>query len=111
MATSQPAFASRAYGGGIGRTGGQSAFQSQQPYNTNTPFNGPTQNPGGFGTAVASGPATTQQAREATRFEDEKNRRAERERLQAAEQNALDNLSEEQREEVNEAVSTAGWVS
>ncbi|KAK3709727.1 Calcium-binding component of the spindle pole body (SPB) half-bridge [Vermiconidia calcicola] len=101
--TSHPPFPSRPYTSGLGRTGGQSAFQST-PYNTQTPFNAPVQNTAGFGGA-ASGPSTTQQQREAQRLERERQERAERERREAEERGVLDRLSEEQREEVNEAFS------
>jgi centrin-3 len=47
--------------------------------------------------------ATTQQ-REAQRLERERNERAERERVERAGQTQLGDLSEEQREEINEAV-------
>ena len=96
--TSHPPFTSRPLNSGLGRTAGQSAFQST-PYNTQTPFNAPAQNPGGFGAA-----ATTQQQREAQRLERERQERAERERREAEERGVLEALSEEQREEVNEAV-------
>lgn len=101
MATSashpQP-FPSRPYTSGLGRTGGQSAFQPT-PYNTQTPFNAPAQNTAGLG-----GAATTQQQRDAQRLERERQERAERERREAEERGVLEALSEEQREEVNEAV-------
>lgn len=98
MATTQQPFPSRPYTSGLGRPGGQGAFQS-------TPFNAGAQNTGGFG-GVASGAAvTTQQQREAQRLERERQERAERERREAEERGVLEALSEEQREEVNEAFS------
>nr|POE47257.1 centrin-3 [Quercus suber] len=57
----------------------------------------------------ASGPnpltSGTQQQREAARLERERHERAERERRDAEANQALENLSEEQREEINEAFS------
>ena len=114
MATStthQP-FPSRPYTSGLGRTAGgqqQPAFGANTPYNTQTPFNAPPQqqNPGygpsGIGAAGGAG-ATTQQQREAQRLERDRQERVERDRREAEERGALDALSEEQREEVNEAV-------
>ena len=52
------------------------------------------------------GAATTQQHREAQRLERERAERAERERMERAGQSSLGELSEEQREEINEAVSS-----
>lgn len=111
MATSasHPAFPSRPYTAGLGgRTAGQSAFQST-PYNTQTPYNAPVQNTGagGLGGGLPGGASSTQQQREAQRLERERQERAERERREAEERGVLESLSEEQREEVNEAVSTA----
>lgn len=86
-------FPSRPYTSGLGRTGtggGQPAFQS-------TPFN--------TAGAVAATSTQTQQQREAQRLERERAERAERERREAEERGALEALSEEQREEVNEAFS------
>ncbi|TKA70707.1 hypothetical protein B0A55_07359 [Friedmanniomyces simplex] len=117
MATStthQP-FPSRPYTSGLGRTAGgqqQNAFGgANTPYNTQTPFNAPQQqqqNPGygpsGIG-AAGGGGATTQQQREAQRLERERQERVERERREVEERGALEALSEEQREEVNEAFS------
>ena len=100
--TSQPPFPSRPYTSGLGRTGGQGAFQST-PFNSQTPFNASAQNAGGLAGA-SSAAATTQQQREAQRLERERQERAERERREAEERGALESLSEEQREEVNEAV-------
>jgi centrin-3 len=97
---SHPPFPSRPYTSGLGRTGG---FQST-PYTSQTPFNAPPQNPGAFGTTGAAGAATTQQQREAQRLDRERQERQERERREAEERGVLDALSEEQREEVNEAV-------
>jgi hypothetical protein len=101
--TSHPPFPNRPYTSGLGRTGGQSAFQST-PYNAQTPFNASAQNPGGLGTAGASSAATTQQQREAQRLDRERQDRQERERREAEDRGVLESLSEEQREEVNEAV-------
>ena len=98
--TSHPPFPSRPYTSGLGRTGGQGGFQST-PYNMQTPFNAPAQNTGGGG---LGGPATTQQQKEAQRLDRERQDRAERERREAEERGVLESLSEEQREEVNEAV-------
>lgn len=113
MATStahQP-FPSRPYTSGLGRTAGQSTFTTT-PYNAQTPFNAPQQQNPGYGASGAGGlgggaggAATTQQQREAQRLERERQERAERERKEAEERNVLEALSEEQREEVNEAVS------
>jgi centrin-3 len=103
MATSSAhPFPSRPYTTGLGRAGGggggtgQAAFQNT-PYNSQTPHNAPQ----GYG---AAGAAATQQQREAQRLENERRERAERERREAEERQALEALSEEQREEVNEAV-------
>ena len=103
MATSSqhPPFPSRPYTSGLGRTGGQSAFQST-PYNTQTPFNTAAQTTAGTG---LGGTGPTQQQREAQRLERERQERAERERREAEERGVLEALSEEQREEVDEAVS------
>lgn len=104
--TSHPAFPSRPYTSGLG---GQ-----RTPYNAATTFNAPQapsqqqlppQHSSAFG---AAGPSTTQQQREAQRLERERQERAERERREAEERGVLDSLSEEQREEVNEAVSMRG---
>ncbi|KAK5113301.1 hypothetical protein LTR85_010918 [Meristemomyces frigidus] len=106
--TSHAPFPSRPYTG-LGRS---------TPYNAQqTPFNAPQQqNPAGFGTGGAAGGlggglgggasgAVTQQQREAQRLERERAERTERERREAEERGALEALSEEQREEVNEAFS------
>lgn len=107
MATSHQPFPSRPYTSGLTRGGGTGgAGPSTTPY-AQTPFNAPQQNPsgaaGGFGGAGPGG-ATTQQQREAQRLERERHERAERERREAEERAALDSLTEEQREEINEAV-------
>ncbi|KAK3113217.1 Calcium-binding component of the spindle pole body (SPB) half-bridge [Teratosphaeriaceae sp. CCFEE 6253] len=109
-ASHQP-FPSRPYTSGLGRAaGGQNTFGAT-PYNAQTPFNAPQQNPGyGPSNAAAAGGlgapgATTQQQREAQRLERERQERAERERREAEERGVLEALSEEQREEVNEAFS------
>lgn len=99
--TSHPPFPSRPYTSGLGRAGGQSAF-GNTPYNAqHTPYGAPpsAQNAGGY----SAGP--TQQQKEAQRLERERHERAERERREAEERGMLDALSDEQREEVNEAVS------
>lgn len=107
MATSHQPFPSRPYTSGLTRGGGTGgAGPSTTPY-AQTPFNAPQQNPsgaaGGFG-GTGPGGATTQQQREAQRLERERHERAERERREAEERAALDSLTEEQREEINEAV-------
>jgi centrin-3 len=56
---------------------------------------------GGFGST-----AKTQQRLEAERLERERKAREERERMEQAGQNSLNELTEEQREEITEAVST-----
>lgn len=102
--TSHAPFPNRPYTSGLGRsTGGQGAFQGT-PFNAQTPYNAPGQNVGGFNAAGPSGAATTQQQREAQRLERERHERGERERREAEERGVLEALSEEQREEVNEAV-------
>lgn len=93
MATTQPTFPSRPYTSGLGRTAGQGALQST-PYNTQTPFN-----------TTGAAAVTTQQQREAQRLDRERQDRVERERREAEERGVLDALSEEQREEINEAFS------
>jgi centrin-3 len=100
--TSHQPFPSRPYTSGLGRTGGQNTFGA-------TPYNAPAQNPGYGPSGAAAGAlgttgATTQQQREAQRLERERHERAERERREAEERGVLEALSEEQREEVNEAV-------
>ena len=102
MATSSqhPPFPSRPYTSGLGRTGGQSAFHST-PYNAQTTFNAAAQNTAGTG---LGGTGPTQQQREAQRLERERQERTERERREAEERGVLEALSEEQREEVDEAV-------
>lgn len=89
MATSSnhPPFGSR-YTGGLGRTG------APGPGAQNT-FSTP---------AALGGTAKTQQRIEADRFDRERNARLERERMEQEGQNSLAELSEEQREEINEAV-------
>ncbi|WPH00368.1 Hypothetical protein R9X50_00319500 [Acrodontium crateriforme] len=104
--TSHAAFPSRPYTSGLGRAG---AGGAQTPYTSTTPFGAPTsqqqppsqqqqqqqqqQNPSSY----------TQQQREAQRLERERADRLERERREADERNVIESLSEEQREEVNEA--------
>jgi hypothetical protein len=87
MATSSnnPALAPRY---GLGRTGGPSGAQNT--------FSTPA---AGFGSN-----AKTQQRLEAERLERERKAREERERMEQAGQNSLAELSEEQREEITEAV-------
>lgn len=119
MATSHQPFPSRPYTSGLTRGGGGGA---QTPYASQTPFGAPQQNPisgfnttgaggggggggGGFGTAGPSGTTQQQQQREAQRLERERHERMERERREAEERDALERISEEQREEINEAVS------
>lgn len=97
MATSQQpgaSFPQRQYGAsGLGRpsggAGNVNAFAS-------TPYNQP-QNP--------QSAAPSQQQIQAQRLERERLERAEHQRREAEERDALDRLSEEQREEINEAVS------
>ena len=106
--TSHQPFPSRPYTSGLGRTGGQNTFGAT-PYNAQIPYNAPAQNPGYGPSGAAAGAlgttgATTQQQREAQRLERERHERAERERREAEERGVLEALSEEQREEVNEAV-------
>lgn len=98
--TAHPSFPSRPYTSGLGRPA------TTQPQNT---YNAPQQNPfpsqpynaaqGGFGTNAT-------QQRDAQRLERERQERAERERAarEAEERGVLEALSEEQREEINEAV-------
>lgn len=114
MATSTSApggapFPSRPYTSGLGRS---TPYNAQQQ----TPFAPPTQTQqqqptgaytgfgGGLGRGAGADSGATQQQREAQRLERERIERAERERREAEERGALDALSEEQREEVNEAV-------
>lgn len=99
--TSHPAFPSRPYTSTLGRAG---AGGAQTPYTSTTPFGAPASqqqpqqqqqntNPSGY----------TQQQREAQRLERERADRLERERREADDRNVVESLSEEQREEVNEA--------
>ena len=76
---------------------------------TNVPGAGAQNN---FNTPAAtfSSTAKTQQRLEAERLERDRKAREERERMEAAGQNSLAELSEEQREEISEAVSTWGRV-
>lgn len=96
--TAHPSFPSRPYTSGLGRPGStapQNAFSAPQA----NPYPGQNYNAqGAFGGA-------TQQQREAARLERERIERAERERREAEERGVLDALTEEQREEINEAVS------
>ncbi|KAF2720337.1 EF-hand [Polychaeton citri CBS 116435] len=102
MATST--FPSRPYASGLSRAGA-GGFPNA-PYNTSTPFAAP------YGASTFNaGPSTGQQAqqqpqqpqqRELQRLEKE---RAERDRRDAEAAGGLEDLSEEQREEINEAFS------
>lgn len=98
MAAPQPSFQNRPYTSGLGRAAGQSAFQS-------TPFNPIGQPNSGYGASATGGMATTQQQKEAQRLAREREDRADRERREAEERGVWESLSEEQREEVNEAFS------
>lgn len=99
-------FPSRPYTG-LSRGGGQQQQQPQQPYqntryNTSTPFNAPPSQ-GPYANTTGAGPsATTHQARESARLEREREERQRRE-AEEAQRSALDHITEEQREEVNEA--------
>lgn len=102
-------FPSRPYTGLSRGAGNQQQQQQQQPYqtsryNTSTPFNAPpTQGPYAT-TGGNAGPSTsTHQARETARLEREREERQRREAEEAQQRSALDNITEEQREEVNEA--------
>jgi hypothetical protein len=75
-----------------------------RPYSQGIPRGNAT---GGVGAGGLGTGATTQQQREAQRLERERNEREERERLERAGLAQLSDLSEEQREEINEAVSQA----
>ncbi|TKA34160.1 hypothetical protein B0A50_00140 [Salinomyces thailandicus] len=107
--TTAPPFPSRPYASGLGRN---TPFNNPQPGSFGAP---PAQQSsgtyggtgfGGGGNALGGGSAAaTQQQREAQRLERERAERADRERREADERVALDALSEEQREEVNEAFS------
>lgn len=109
--TTAPPFPSRPYASGLGRN---TPFNNPQPGSFGAP---PAQQSsgtyggtgfGGGGNALGGGSAAaTQQQREAQRLERERAERADRERREADERVALDALSEEQREEVNEAVRIA----
>jgi len=94
MATTSthPTFPSRPYNAGLpNRPGNSATATAHGAFNASTNF-------GGAG-------AQTQQHREAQRLERERQERAERERIERAGQSSLGELSEEQREEINEAVS------
>ncbi|GAB7340226.1 hypothetical protein MBLNU457_6691t1 [Dothideomycetes sp. NU457] len=93
---SSSAFPSRPYNSGLARPGStapQNAYNAPQtnPYQ-NQPYNAPNNFVG-----------ATQQQREAARLERERLDRAERERREEEERGVLDALTEEQREEINEA--------
>lgn len=101
MATSahnQP-FPSRPYTTNL--TSRPNAYTQQPPYQSTTPFAPPPQQP----QQPPYAPPQTQQQREAARLEASRAERLERERREAAAQQALNDLSEEQREEINEAFS------
>lgn len=106
MATSQnhPAFPSRSYNTNL-------PTRQNQPYTSTTPY-------GGAATPFAAPPAQpqqqaqqqqqpqqTHQQREAARLEAQRQERLERERREASAAQLLESLSEEQREEINEAFS------
>ncbi|GAB7353803.1 hypothetical protein MBLNU459_g4182t1 [Dothideomycetes sp. NU459] len=107
MATSSahPAFPSRPYTSGLGRAGGGAQPQPTFAPPQSAPYAGAQQSypapQGGFGAAAG----TTQQQREAQRLERERLERADRERREAEERGAVEALSEEQREEINEAAA------
>ncbi|TKX18177.1 EF-hand domain-containing protein 3 [Elsinoe australis] len=92
--TAHPSFPSRPYQSGLGRP---ASTAPQNTYSAPGQYQAP-QYPaaGGFGGA-------TQQQREAARLERERQERAERERREAEDRGVLDSLTEEQREEINEA--------
>lgn len=68
---------------------------------------GPSQNTFSTPAAGFGSSAKTQQRLEAERIERERKAREDRERMEQAAQNSLAELSEEQREEITEAVSSA----
>jgi len=105
MATSahNPPFPNRPYTTNL--TSRPNAYNQQPPYQSNTPFAPPPQPPQQQQHQPAYAPPQTQQQREAARLEASRAERQERERLQAETQAALDNITEEQREEINEAFS------
>ncbi|PNS16374.1 Cell division control protein 31 [Sphaceloma murrayae] len=98
MATSaaHASFPSRPYQSGLGRPA------STAPQNT---YNAPAANPYQTSQYPAAGAfgGATQQQREAARLERERQERADRERREAEDRGVLDSLSEEHREEINEA--------
>ncbi|KAF2204527.1 EF-hand, partial [Delitschia confertaspora ATCC 74209] len=89
MATSSN-YPSRYTSGGLGRPGVPATAGPSNTYNTPAPLGG-------------GNTAKTQQRLESERFERERNARLERERMEQEGQNSLAELSEEQREEINEA--------
>ncbi|KAK3676030.1 Calcium-binding component of the spindle pole body (SPB) half-bridge [Recurvomyces mirabilis] len=107
----QPFAPSRPYTSGLGRTPGANTFGTTPYGGGQTPFGAPQpqqqqHNPaGGLGGGTSTAAAATQQQREAQRLERERQERAERERREAEERGIVEQLSEEQREEVNEAFS------
>lgn len=80
---------------GLGRSGPSNSAQHGQ-----NNFSTPAAGVGGFNST-----AKTQQRLEAERLERERKAREEKERMEQAGQNSLAELSEEQREEISEAVS------
>lgn len=77
-----------------------------RPFSSTSGLNRGPANTAGFGAG-----ANTQQNREAQRLERERAERAERERMDRAGQTSLGELSEEQREEINEAVRNLPFSS
>jgi len=106
MATSaaHPSFPSRPYTSGLGRPGTTAPQQSAYNAGQTIPYQNQGYNAAGAAGGFGSG-ATQQQQREAARLERERVERAERERREEEERGVLDALTEEQREEINEAVS------
>jgi len=79
------------------------AYNQQPPYQSTTPFAPPPQQQPQQQQQQYAPPQQTQQQRDAARLEASRAERLERERLAAAAQQALNDLTEEQREEINEA--------
>ena len=96
MATS----ASRPYTSGFGRTGTGPAV-GPSTGNAQNAFRGSA----GFGA-----PATTQQHREAQRLDRERVERAERERMEREGRGQLAELSEEQKDEIDQAVRQSSAI-
>lgn len=95
-------FPTRPYAG-LGRPGSTAAQQQQSTYPPPASNPYPAYNAGGSNLGGAAGVGGTQQQRDAARLERDRQERAERERREAEERGALEALTEEQREEVNEA--------